>query len=216
MGSDIKKQYLQIETLPVLSHTLLKFANYRQPHEIILVSPEKDIEFCKKNILKPINIEEKAYIVSGGEKRQDSVLNGIDLIKTMSNNHDKDIVLIHDGVRPFIDHNLIDSCIKGAVKFGACVPAIKIVDTIKRVSNNFVAQTLDRESVYQVQTPQAFLLRTIVEAMEHAKCQDFSGTDDASIVEFFGSKVTIVKGLKRNIKITTKEDLEFATTYLAS
>ncbi|MCK5310898.1 MAG: 2-C-methyl-D-erythritol 4-phosphate cytidylyltransferase, partial [Desulfobacteraceae bacterium] len=154
-------------------------------------------------------------IIAGGKERHESVLKGINKIKTLSDNYDKDIILIHDGVRPFIDNSLINTCINGAVKFGACVPAIKIVDTIKKVSNNFVTKTLDREYIYQIQTPQAFLLRIIINAMEHAQQKNFSGTDDASIVEFFGSKVAIVKGLKQNIKITTKEDIKFAKTYLS-
>jgi 2-C-methyl-D-erythritol 4-phosphate cytidylyltransferase len=214
MGSKQKKQYLLINNIPVLSHTLSKFLQYKKAADIVLVVPEEDIEYCKKNILKPLSIIKKVRLVSGGKTRQISVSSGLEIIKTMSNNYDKDIVIIHDGVRPFIDHDLIDACLKGAIEFGACVPAIKATDTLKVVHNEIIAKTLDRENIYLIQTPQAFLLKTIVKAMEYAVDQNFSGTDDASLVEFFGDKVTIIEGLKTNIKITTKEDLEFAKAYL--
>lgn len=214
MGLREKKQYLPINNIPVLSHTLSKFLHYKHTADIVLVVPEEDIEYCKKNILKPLGIIKKVLLVHGGKKRQISVSNGLKKIKTMCDNYDQDIVIIHDGVRPFIDHDLIEACIKGAIEFGACVPAIKTTDTLKIVHNEAVAKTLDRESIYQIQTPQAFLLKTIVKAMEYAENQNFSGTDDASLVEFFGDKVAIIEGLKSNIKITTKEDLEFAKVYL--
>ncbi len=215
MGSQLKKQYLPINNIPILSHTLSKFLQYKQPNEIVLVVPEKDIEYCKINILKPLGVEKKVLLISGGKERQASVLNGINMIKTLSDSFDQDVVLIHDGVRPLIDNDLIDACIKGAIKFGACVPAIKAIDTLKMVHDKVVIKTLDREYIYQIQTPQAFLLKIIVNAIEYAENHKFSGTDDASVVEFYRHKVSIIKGLKKNIKITTKEDLEFVKAYLA-
>ncbi|MCK5097978.1 MAG: 2-C-methyl-D-erythritol 4-phosphate cytidylyltransferase, partial [Desulfobacteraceae bacterium] len=210
-----KKQYLPLDNIPILSHTLMKFEQYCKPHKIILVVPENDIKYCKESILKPLGMEKKVIIVPGGKERQQSVLNGINRIKTLTDNYDKDILLIHDGVRPFIDAFIIDECIKGAIESGACVPAIKVVDTLKIVNNNVVTKTLNRDYIYQIQTPQGFLLKIIVDAMEYAENKKFSGTDEASVVEFFGHKVVVIKGSKRNIKITTKEDLEFAKMYLA-
>lgn len=214
MDSELKKQYLSINNLPILCHTLSVFNQYNKAHEIILVVPEEDVEYCKENILKPLDIEEKVFLVPGGKERQDSVSIGIDMIKTLSGNYE-DVVLIHDGVRPFIDHSLIDACIKAAIEFGACVPAIKAIDTIKIVNDKIVRKTLDRECVYLIQTPQAFLFGIIMNAMEYAKKQKFTGTDDASVVEFFGHKVAVIKGLRKNIKITTKDDLKFAKTYFS-
>ena len=215
MDSQIRKQYLTINKLPILAQTLLKFTQFTQQNKIILVVPQDDIQYCKENILNLLETEHNINIVSGGEKRQESVANGINLIKTMSNNYDKDIVLIHDGVRPFISRELIDSLIKGAIEFGACVPAIKIVDTIKKVTGNIVTETIDRTNIYQIQTPQAFSLKIIIDAIDYANGHNFFGTDDASLVEFHGRNVAIVDGLRRNIKITTKEDLEFANTCLS-
>ncbi len=216
MDSKIRKQYLSLNNLPVLSHTLLKFQKYIETdsHKIILVIPEIDFEYCYHSILKPIRLEKKIILVSGGKERQDSVANGINFIKTISDNYDKDIVLIHDGVRPFINNDLIESCIKGAIKYGACIPALKSIDTIKKIQNNVVIKTLNRENIYQIQTPQGFALKIIVDAINHAQNKNFIGTDDASIVEFCGHKVQIIKGLRGNIKITTKEDLKIARAYI--
>ncbi|MCP3901678.1 MAG: 2-C-methyl-D-erythritol 4-phosphate cytidylyltransferase [Desulfobacteraceae bacterium] len=214
MGLKQKKQYLQINNAPIISHTLSKFLQYEKPNEIILVVPENDIEYCKTNILQPLKAVKKVLLIPGGEERQGSVLNGINAIKTLSNNYDQDIVLIHDGVRPFLDCALINACINGAIKYGACVPALKATDTMKIVHNKIVSKTIDRDSIYQIQTPQAFLLKIIINAIEYAENKKFYGTDDASIVEFYGHKVAVIKGLKRNIKITTKEDLKFAKAYL--
>ena len=214
MGSKIRKQYLQINSVPILSHTLSRFMLYTKAYKIVLVVPQNDIEYCKENILQPLGLEKKVLLVTGGKKRQESVFNGIKAIKTLNKYHDQDIVLIHDGVRPFFNIELIESCVKGAIEFGACVPAIKATDTLKLVDNNKVIKTIDRDFIYQIQTPQAFLLKIIADALEYAERHDYSGTDDASIVEFYGHKVAIVKGLKKNIKITTQEDLKFAKAYL--
>ncbi len=214
MGLKQKKQYLQINNAPIISHTLSKFLQYEKSNEIILVIPENDIEYCKTNILRPLKADKKVLLVPGGEERQGSVLNGINAIKTLSKNYDQDIVLIHDGVRPFLNCDLINACINGAIKYGACVPALKATDTMKIVHNKIVSKTVDRDSIYQIQTPQAFLLKIIINAIEYARKKMFYGTDDASIVEFYGHKVVVTKGLKRNIKITTKEDLKFAKAYL--
>ena len=215
MGSELKKQYVAIDNLPILSHTLSVFKQYDKPHEIILVVPKGDIEYCKENILKPLDIEKKVFLVPGGKERQDSVSIGIDMIKTLTDNYNNVVILIHDGVRPFIDHSLIDACIKGAIEFGACIPAIKTSDTIKIVKDKIVAETLDREYIYLIQTPQAFLLKIFINAMEYAKKQKFTGTDDASVVEFFGHTVAVIKGLRNNIKITTKDDLKFVKTFFS-
>ena len=115
MDSELKKQYLSINNLPILCHTLSVFKQYNKAHEIILVVPEEDVKYCKENILKPLDIEEKVFLVPGGKERQDSVSIGIDMIKTLSGNYE-DVVLIHDGVRPFINHSLIDACIKTTIE----------------------------------------------------------------------------------------------------
>ncbi|MBF0232488.1 MAG: 2-C-methyl-D-erythritol 4-phosphate cytidylyltransferase [Desulfamplus sp.] len=121
------------------------------------------------------------------------------------------IVLIHDGVRPFVDHNIITRCIEGALEYGACIPVVPVVDTLKRKdSNGFAANLVDRKNLYQVQTPQAFDLDLILKAHEQALSSGISATDDSSLVELIGKKVFMTSGSVRNIKITTKDDLLLA------
>jgi 2-C-methyl-D-erythritol 4-phosphate cytidylyltransferase len=219
-GSAIKKQYLEINGLPILSHTLSKFLKFAPSAFIVLVVPPDDLKYCKINVLEPVGITENNFknffLIPGGNQRQESVQNGLNLIRTMSKNYAKDIVLIHDGVRPFINSDFIERCINGASETGACVPGVQAVDTIKEVKNGMIVKTLNRSDIFQIQTPQAFSLKIIIEAMDYAKNNNYSGTDDASIVEFFGKNVAVIAGLKQNIKITTKEDFNFAKAYFSS
>ncbi len=216
MNSQLKKQYLKVQHLPVLTHTILRFIEFRNYDGIVVVVPGEDLDYCKENILKPVGQDKKLFMVSGGNHRQASVANGINFIKNLDYNYEKSIVLIHDGVRPCIDKAFIERCIKGAVEFGACVPGVKTVDTVKEVHNGIVTKTLDRENIFNIQTPQAFVLKIIIDAIEFARKNKFKGTDDASLVEFYGHDVAVINGLKRNIKITTKEDISIATPCLGS
>ncbi len=209
MGSEIKKQYLFLDGIPILARTMLAFDKCDHIHEIILVIPKEDKEYCKKYIIGPFEFIKKIHLVQGGEKRQDSVLNGLKFIKNkkIKNKKNKTIVLIHDGVRPFVDQRIIKDCIKNAIKYGACIPGVKITDTIKEVvSGSIIKKTLRRERLYKAQTPQAFKFDLILSAFDHALKTFFSGTDEASIIEHFGARVHIIKGSELNIKITTSED----------
>lgn len=217
MGADIKKQYLCLDNIPVLTRTLMVFDCHADIDEIFLIIPENDHSFCKNQIIAPYDFKKKIHMVTGGENRQDSVLNGLEKLKgtTGSNTADK-IVLIHDGVRPFVGKNMISDCIMGAQKNGACVPAVKVTDTVKQVDENLcIEKTVPRHQLYCVQTPQAFQLDLILSAFEHAARTSFTGTDDASLVEYFGHKVMISKGSKFNIKITTPEDLVLGKYFLS-
>ena len=148
--------------------------------------------------------------------RQDSVSKGLGHLRENENAAADDVILVHDGVRPFVPSNLITSCTQAALEFGACVPAIRIADTIKSTqSDNTIHKTLDRDNLVAVQTPQAFRLSILTDAIAFAAKTGFTGTDDASLVEHFDKDVRIVEGTKRNLKITTREDLELAL-YLCS
>ena len=208
MGLKTKKQYLHLDGIPILSRTIMVFDNCDHIHEIILVVPKEDKEYCKSHIIDPYGFKKKVHLLEGGKKRQDSVLNGLKYIRDKMN-HDKDtIVLIHDGVRPFISQNIIEDCILNAIEYGACIPAVKVTDTVKVVLPDSVIQkTLNRENLYIAQTPQTFKLSLLLHAFDHAMKICFSGTDDASLVEHLGHTVVIVKGSNLNIKITTQEDL---------
>ena len=166
--------------------------------KLLLLFSEKDKQFCIQNIIKPNNFATKIHIISGGIKRQESVINGLDKVKKIAKSLDKTIVLIHDGVRPFADHDIINRCVKGAIKYGACIPGIPIQDTIKKIdTQGFINNTINRNNLYQIQTPQAFNLELILNAHEYAKKHSFSGTDDAFFVEKIGKKISITKGSKK-------------------
>jgi len=215
MGPTTKKQYLQIDGIPILTRTLRVFDHCDPLHEINLVVPKGDGEYCKTHIIDPYGFKKKVHLVEGGEERQHSVLNGLKYIRDGINCDKEAIVMIHDGVRPFVNQNMIKACIKNAIEYGACIPAVKITDTVKQVSPDLVIQkTVNRETLYTAQTPQAFKLGLLLRAFDHAIKTSFRGTDEASLVEHSGHKVIIIKGSQLNIKITTPEDLVLGEHFL--
>lgn len=147
-----------------------------------------------------------ARIVLGGERRQDSVRAGIDAL------NDVDYVLIHDGARPLINEVMIEAALQGAIEAGAAICAIPVSDTIKRAGEgSLIAQTVDRSSLYQAQTPQAFRRDLLLRAHEQHSGE---ATDDAALVERLGEPVKLVPGSPRNIKVTTPDDLHVAEALL--
>ncbi len=208
MGAKAKKQYLYLDKIPILARTIMAFDTCDQLHEIILVIPKEDEKYCKTHIIDPYGFTKKIHLIAGGDQRQDSVLTGLKFIGDKSNQDCEAIVMIHDGVRPFVNQNMIKDSIRTAIEYGACIPAVKITHTVKKVLGGSVIQkTIDRENLYMAQTPQTFKLDLILRAVEHAVKTSFSGTDDASLVENLGHKVMIIQGSELNIKITTPEDL---------
>ena len=217
MGSKTKKQYLYLDKIPILARTIMAFDTCDQVREIVLVIPEQDQEYCKKYIIDPFDFAKKIHLVEGGKQRQDSVLNGLKRVRDRINPDKEAIVLIHDGVRPFINQNIIKECIQKTIEYGACIPAVKITDTVKQVCpDSSIQKTLSRQFLYTAQTPQTFKLDLIMRAFDYAIKTSFSGTDDASLIEHLGDKVVIVNGSKMNIKITTQEDLVLGKHLLKS
>ncbi len=201
MGSDISKQYILINNKPILYYTLKKFINNDSIDEVILVLPEDEIEYCKREILKKYNLEVNK-IVCGGKERQDSVLNGLRSLENC------DIVLIHDGARPFVSDRIITEGINFAKEFKAVAPGVMPKDTIKVKDDYGISeQTLNREKLVAVQTPQIFDYNLILSCHEKVKLQNMGVTDDTMVVEAFGNKVFLYDGEYTNIKITTPEDL---------
>lgn len=212
MDTPVRKQYLNMGSLPVLSRTILAFDPVQAVDEIILVIPSSDESYCRENILSPFDFQTPVSLVEGGPERQDSVFNGLKKIKQKLKPGRQGLVMIHDGVRPFIDGKLIKSCLDCALKLGACIPAIRVTDTLKKVNDNsFVEETIDRSMVFQAQTPQTFKFDIIYTAYELSNLHGFIGTDDAALVEQFVQKVGIVNGSNQNIKITTPADLILGT-----
>ncbi len=208
MGADISKQFISINNKPILYYTIKKFMENELIDEIILVLPKDEIEYCIKEVLDKNNLRIDK-IVEGGEERQDSVLNGLKAIEKT------DIVLIHDGARPFVTDRIIKEGIDVAKKFKAAAPGVMPKDTIKvKDKNGLSKETLKREELIAVQTPQIFDYNLILECHSKIKENNMKVTDDTMVVESFGHKVFLYDGEYTNIKITTPEDLILAR-YLA-
>jgi len=208
MGSKTKKQYLTLDGIPVLIRALMAMDTCDQISEMILVVPKDDRAFCKKNIIDPFEFEKPIHLVEGGRQRQDSVFSGLKQVQEKKAPGKETLVMIHDGVRPFVSRNIIKTCLDHAIEYGACIPVVKITDTVKVVGPDAVIQnTLNRSSLFGAQTPQAFRLELILRAYAYAMETSFSGTDEASLVEHLGEKVKTIHGSSENIKLTTQEDL---------
>jgi 2-C-methyl-D-erythritol 4-phosphate cytidylyltransferase len=205
-----KKQFYFLGGKPILAHTLDKFETCSVIRSVRLVVGQEDMDYCLKEIVEKYGFQKVSKIVPGGKRRQDSAKNGIDALPK-----DADIVAIHDGVRPLVTQTMIEDSIQSAARYGAVVFATPVKETIKMSKpDGTVLKTLDRESLWQIQTPQTFQVDVIREAHSRAMEDGFVGTDDASLVERMGGKVHILPGSYTNIKITTLEDLWVANLFL--
>jgi 2-C-methyl-D-erythritol 4-phosphate cytidylyltransferase len=204
-----KKQYYLLADKPILAYTLDQFETCPLIRSVLLVVGQEDMDFSLKEIVEKYRYRKIAQIIPGGKRRQDSVKNGMDALAK-----DAEIVVIHDGVRPFVTRAMIEDSIYSAERFGAAVVAMPVKDTIKMAHpDGTVLKTLDRETLWQAQTPQTFQAKLIKEAYYKATEDGFVGTDDASLVERLGVKVHILPGSYTNIKITTPEDLILANLF---
>jgi 2-C-methyl-D-erythritol 4-phosphate cytidylyltransferase len=212
VGSDTKKQYLELGDQPVLVQTLSRLAAHPQVTVIHLIVPEADAAFCRTDLVDRYRLEKVGGVIAGGLERQDSVRNGLDACGAAG----QDVILIHDGVRPFFPQEQIGPLVQLAAVEGAALLAIPAQDTIKEVFDGRVRSTLDRSLLWQVQTPQAFRCERIREAHRRAYANGYVGTDDASLIEWCGWPVAILAGHTYNFKITTPADLALARALLAS
>lgn len=211
MNMEIFKQYIEIDGIPILARTIQAFQDCEMVDDIILVVNPDDIVYCKKNIVDLYGFDKVSIITAGGKTRQQSVYNGLKQI-----NEKNSIILIHDGVRPFISEDSIIKCIEAAVEFGGACVAVPVKDTVKSVNEEgFIDKTLDRSRLWSVQTPQAFRYEMIYEAYRSADEVGFIATDDAMVAERLGHMLKIVQGSYFNIKITTEEDLILAEAIAA-
>lgn len=209
MKAGMNKQLMELQNEPLIVRTLKVFENDEWCRGIIVVINEAErTQF--EQLFARFHIKKITAIVSGGKERQHSVYNGLKAVKN------SDIVLIHDGARPFVTIELIHQLVNEAKEHGAAIPAVRVKDTVKKVRGQFVEETVERSSLWAVQTPQAFHVSLVLRAHEQAKKDGYIGTDDASLVERIGGKVKIVEGDYRNIKLTTPDDLLFAEAILSS
>jgi 2-C-methyl-D-erythritol 4-phosphate cytidylyltransferase len=205
MKSEVHKLFLPLLDRPVLAHTLNVFEACAIIDDIIVVLSDDVIVQCTAEIVEAFGYHKVVKIVPGGERRQDSVYNGL-----MAIGGECDVVVIHDGARPFVMTELIERSVEFCTDYKAVITAVPPKDTIKRGENGFVFSTLDRSRLWSVQTPQAFQYETILKAHQRAREDLFEGTDDASLVERMGEPVKILEGSYDNFKITTSEDLYLA------
>ncbi|MBA4389593.1 MAG: 2-C-methyl-D-erythritol 4-phosphate cytidylyltransferase [Syntrophus sp. (in: bacteria)] len=211
MGAATNKQFLLIDNKPIIVHTLQIFESCRSIDSIYLVVNQKDLPVIQKEILETYQFNKVTKLVIGGRLRQDSVRNGLEAIEGPC-----DIVVIHDGARPFVSPSFIEKGIFLMEMFNAVIPALPAKDTIKAVSKEgFVSKTLPRDSLWQVQTPQTFKYELIVKAYRDGMAKKLYGYDDATFVEHLGKKVKVIEGSPYNMKITTPEDLIIAQGILS-
>ncbi|MDC0706155.1 2-C-methyl-D-erythritol 4-phosphate cytidylyltransferase [Priestia sp. AB] len=207
MKAGRNKQFLTIQNVPLIIHTLQKFEQDPWCSGIVLVVNEKEVAIFEE-LLTEYPIQKVQSLTAGGDERQHSVYNGLKSLKQAQ------MILIHDGARPFVQQNTIHELVEKAASDKAAVLAVPVKDTIKRVEQGTVIETVERSSLWAIQTPQAFLFDVVMDAHEKAKTNEYLGTDDASLVEKAGQKVSIVEGNYDNIKLTTPEDLLYAEAIL--
>ncbi|MBS4179698.1 2-C-methyl-D-erythritol 4-phosphate cytidylyltransferase [Lederbergia citrea] len=203
MGAGHNKLFLKLGRRPIILHTMDVFTADPNCRKVILVIQHNDEEYFKE-ILEDVDHSPKIQLVYGGNERQDSVYNGLKAACADG------IILVHDGARPFIRLKTISQLVRSAVESGAAIAAVPVKDTIKKAVGHEVVETVERSSLWQVQTPQAFRFSVLLNAHEQARNECFLGTDEASLVERTSHTVKIVESDYDNIKLTTPEDLYFA------
>lgn len=212
MGGEKPKQYLHLAQQPILWHTVVAMQACKQIDGLVLVVPQDDAQCCRDILSGALNSSVSLRFVAGGPQRQDSVYNGLRAVEDTSAP-----VLIHDGVRPFVTPNQIESCLVAAQKYGAAMLATAVIDTVKETdSKGLIRKTIPRNNLWLAQTPQAFRYEVILAAHELAKTKGWVATDDAALLEKAGIPVRIVRGSRFNIKITTPEDMRLAEAIFLS
>lgn len=209
MNMGINKQFIKLEGKEIIAYTIEKFYNNSNIEDIVVVVKEDESEFFKKEILDKYNFK-NVKIAYGGKERQDSVYNGLKLLDEKC-----DVVLIHDGARPFVSDKIIDKSIEEAKEHKAIVVGVPVKDTIKVIDDDKnIVDTPNRSVLWAVQTPQTFDYNILIDAYKDAFKNKFYGTDDAMLVERIGYKVKMLEGSYNNIKITTQEDLNIGSQIL--
>lgn len=210
MGKRTAKQFLFLGDKPMLAHTLLAFQRAPEVDEVIPILSQEDMESCLKDIIEHYHLTKVKTLVVGGRERQDSVYNGL---KKMEK--DTEVVVVHDGVRPFVTQEMIRETVGHARKGECVVVGVPVKDTVKEVdADGIVKRTLERSRLWAVQTPQAFPAKVLLRAYEDSYKKKYCGTDDSMLAERLGIKVRVIMGSYDNIKITTPEDLVIAEEIL--
>ncbi len=205
LAADMPKQLLDLAGKPVIYRTLEQILQVPQINTGVVVAAPDDIDQMYDLLAQLPGFTQRFRVVAGGSERQDSVYNGLQALVP-----DTIMVVVHDGVRPLVTPEILRHSIAVAAREGGCVSAVPVKDTIKKVSENRIIETVPRENLWQIQTPQAFRYEILLEAHLKAREAEYYGTDEASLVEWSGHPVAVIEGSHRNIKITTPEDLTIA------
>lgn len=203
MNKDYNKQYILLDDKPIVAHTIQVFEDSSYIDEIILVVASGEVELASKSIVNRYGFEKITHVLEGGAERQDSVKIGLNAV-----DEDSEIILVHDGARPFVEEGIIEESIHIAREFGAAIAAVPVKDTIKIINEAMeVTSTPKRETLWAIQTPQVFKSELLKKAYEKLDNMNPIATDDSMLVERLGHAVKIISGSYENIKITTPEDL---------
>lgn len=206
MGGTVKKQFRELEGIPILIRTLGRFFASEIIDSVIITAPEEDIIFCQNLIEEYFADAEKPWLViEGGSERQDSIFGAL-----QSCPHSTRFVFIHDAVRPFVTEDLLSDLYEIVLMDKAVIPVGRLKHTIKSIDDSFIAQTIPRDRLVQAFTPQVFSFPLIQAAYEKAYQDGFISTDDSSLVEYYGGKVRYLFCSDLNIKITDEADMFFA------
>jgi 2-C-methyl-D-erythritol 4-phosphate cytidylyltransferase len=209
MGTETPKQFLALEGVPIMVHTLRKFAAADPVNAMFLGLRPEDLERARKEIERE-HFSKPLKLLEGGVTRQETVSRALAEAPATT-----EVVVVHDAVRPFISPEMIQQIIEAARKNGAAIFGIPSVDTVKQIERQIVLGTVPRERIVLAQTPQAFRYEILKEAVKRAEADEFNGTDESSLVERLGYEVTVLMGSERNIKITNPWDLPLARLYIA-
>jgi len=201
------KQFVKADGQEIISRAINTFNSLKEI-DSILIATRKEFFNRMIKIVFENKFDKVTKIVEGGEKRMDSVYNALMNLNCRKN----DFVIVHDAVRPYVSPDLIKRLIKETKRHNVVIPGILINDTVKRTNNKFMVQeTIARENIYRIQTPQVFRYDILVKAFEKAYSENYTGTDEASITEFAGYRTKLIEGEINNIKITFKSDINTIT-----
>lgn len=212
MGADTPKQFLMLDGVPMMLHSLRVFERVAGVAEVVLVVPKEEQGRALTEVVERYGLRKVLKVVPGGSTRQESVQHGLNAV-----DEEAEIVVVHDAVRPFITEELIERSIEAARKHGGAIVAVPMKDTPKQAGpDGLIQKTLDRAGLWLAQTPQTFRRALVVEAYRKASMAHVHATDDAALAERLGLPVAIVEGSWENIKITTPEDMVLAEAILAA
>jgi len=212
MGADMPKQFLQLANEPLIARTLRTFLQHPAVAALVVVLPPEYLQFGQELLLPLLDQacrKQQLLFVAGGASRQQSVRNGLAALPPEIGR-----ILVHDGARPFVTAAIIDRCLAGIAQHGAAIAAVPVKDTLKELAGEVILRTVDRERLWQAQTPQGMERHLLEQSFACAEADGFLGTDEASLLEHAGISTAVIMGSEQNIKITRPDDLRIAAGLL--